>query len=375
MNQEDSSQETSLPRLLKSVEQRNVERQQAQLPILASKDEFCRRLEKERVLVVTAETGSGKTTQLPQYAAEYFGGLVVCTQPRVIAATSLASRVANEYDGMSVGRSVGYRVGITSVISGTNRVPGTDIIFMTDGALVQESAEDRQLSHVRVLIIDEAHERSLNTDIVMGIAKLLLKTRPTDFYVVISSATINPSKFLEFFERSDAEPLNVPGRVYDVHLEYLPKAEDSIERHAVSTLKRLYNQHEGTTLVFLPGQGEIEIAMDLFKRDLPGNCVPLPLYAALSLEEQDQVLQFDEGPNGERRMVVFCTNIAETSLTIKNTRVVIDSGLAKEAYVDKQLRSTAIQTIAISKASADQRKGRAGRTAPVTAFVSTPKTH
>jgi HrpA-like RNA helicase len=266
-------------------------------------------------------------------------------------------------------------VGITSVISGTNRVPGTDIIFMTDGALVQESAEDKQLSHVRVLIIDEAHERSLNTDIVMGIAKLLLKTRPTDFYVVISSATINPSKFLEFFERSDAEPLNVPGRVYDVHLEYLPKAEDSIERHAVSTLKRLYNQHEGTTLVFLPGQGEIEIAMDLFKRDLPGNCVPLPLYAALSLEEQDQVLQFDEGPNGERRMVVFCTNIAETSLTIKNTRVVIDSGLAKEAYVDKQLRSTAIQTIAISKASADQRKGRAGRTAPVTAFVSTPKTH
>ncbi|CAF3984056.1 unnamed protein product [Adineta steineri] len=364
-NQEISSNETSLPRLLKSVEQRNLERRQAQLPIFSSKDEFCRRLKEERVLVITAETGSGKSTQLPQYAAEYFGGLVICTQPRVIAAVSLARRVANEYDGMPMGRSVGYRIGLTNTMSENNRVPGTDILFMTDGALIQESTEDRQLSNVRVLIIDEAHERSLNTDIVMGIAKLLLKTRPTDFYVVISSATINGSKFLDFFEQSDSQPLNVPGRVYDVIIEYLPKKkDDSVEEHAVNTLRRLYNQHQGTTLVFLPGQREIERAIELFKVNLPDKCFPFPLYAALSSEEQDQVLQFDEGINGERRMVVFCTNIAETSLTIKNTRLVIDSGLAKEANVDEVLRCTVIQTTSISKASADQRKGRAGRTAP-----------
>ncbi|UJR12576.1 hypothetical protein I4U23_016752 [Adineta vaga] len=363
-NEEVFSKTPSVPRLLKSVEQRNLEREKAQLPILTCKDEFCQRLKEERILVVIAESGSGKTTQLPQYAAEYFGGLIVCTQPRVVAATSLAHRVANEYDGTSVGRSVGYRVGITNIISRTNRVPGTDILFMTDGALIQESTEDRQLTDIRILIIDEAHERSLNTDIVMGIAKLLLKSRPTDFYVVISSATIKCDKFLDFFERPDAKPLNVPGRVYEVDLHYLPPNNVPIEQHAVSTLQRLYHQNEGTTLVFLPGQREIERAIELFKHNLPDNCVPLPLYAALSADEQDQVLQFDEGPNGERRMVVFCTNIAETSLTIKNTRLVIDSGLCKEPFVDKEVGSTMIEVNKISRASAHQRRGRAGRTAP-----------
>ena len=269
------------------------------LPMLKSKDKFCRRLENERVLVVTAETGSGKSTQLPQYAAEHFDGLVVCTQPRVIAAISLAHRVASEYDGTPVGRSVGYRVGITGFGRGHNRVPGTDIIFMTDGALVQAAAEDDQLRDVRVLIIDEAHERSLHTDIVMGVAKLLLRSRPTDFYVVISSATIQPEKFLTFFDRSTVASLRVPGRVFDVDIENDPPSAGPVEAHAVTTLLRLYDKHEGTTLVFLAGQREIEQAMGLFERKIPKDCVALPLYGALSLEEQQQVLQFDGGPNGE----------------------------------------------------------------------------
>ncbi|CAF4959346.1 unnamed protein product, partial [Rotaria sp. Silwood1] len=351
--------------LLKSIEQRKVEREQIQLPILASKDVFCQRLKTERILVVTAETGSGKSTQLPQYAAEYFGGLVVCTQPRVVAAISLARRVAKEYDGTSVGRSVGYRVGRGSDGKGRNQVPGTDIIFMTDSALIQESQQDQQLNKVKVLIIDEAHERTLNTDIVIGLAKLLLNMRTTDFYVVIASATIDPIKFLNFFGRKGAEVLNVPGRIYDISVEYIPKADDSTEEeHAVSTLLQLYEKHEGHTLIFLPGQREIERALELFSHDIPDNCVALPLYGSLSPEEQDKVLQFDEGSTGERRMVVFCTNIAETSLTIKNTCVVIDSGLAKEVRFDPKRRLTVIETVRISRSSADQRKGRAGRTGP-----------
>ncbi|CAF2761381.1 unnamed protein product [Rotaria sp. Silwood2] len=349
--------------ILKSVKQRNIEREKAKLPILAAKDEFCRRLEKERVLVVTAETGSGKSTQLPQYAAEYFGGLVVCTQPRVITTMSLARRVADEYDGTSVGRSVGYRVGQSSVGRERNRVPGTDILFMTDAIFIQESQDDYQLSNVRVLIIDEAHERALNTDIVLGIAKLLLITRPTDFYVVIASATVDPAKFLEFFQQTNSHPLKVPGRVYDVSVEYIPCTDWPLLQHAVSTTQKLYNNHQGHTLVFLPGQREIDNAIQLFNQRTPDNCVALPFYSALSLEQQDRILQFNEDPDGVHRMVVFCTNIAETSLTIKNICLVIDSGLVKQPRFDHENRLTVIETVQISRSSADQRKGRAGRTA------------
>ncbi|CAF3785065.1 unnamed protein product [Rotaria sordida] len=364
--QENNNQEVQLPnsKPLKSIEQRQIERQNTQLPILAAKDEFCRRLQKERVLVVRAETGSGKSTQLPQYAAEYFGGLVVCTQPRVIAAISLARRVANEYDGISVGKSVGYRVGHASVGKDNNRVPGTDILYVTDAALVQENQESGVLRDTRVLIIDEAHERSLYTDIVIGMAKLLLNMRPTDFYVVISSATVDPKKFLDFFQLTDSSILNVPGRLYEVRIGYDPNPRGSIVEHAISVLFKLYDQFQGHTLVFLPGAREIQQAIDLFNRNIPKNCVALPLYAALSPEEQNQVLQFDEGPNNELRMVVFCTNIAETSVTINNVRLVIDSGLVKEPRFDNERRLPIIETMQISRSSADQRTGRAGRTAP-----------
>jgi HrpA-like RNA helicase len=345
---------------LKSLEQRMKDWRNAQLPILSYRSEFCQRLDDERMLVVTAETGSGKSTQLPQYAAEYFGSLVVCTQPRVVAALSLAHRVAEEYDGTSVGESVGYKVG-----SG-KRVTGSSIMFMTDAALIRDSQRDPTLKHIRVLIIDEAHERSLNTDIVLGIAKLLLAQRSKDFYVVIASATIDPTRFLQFFDRPTSIPLEVQGRVFPVTVANKPPPSDCsdqklIEIHIVPTVIELYPHHKGHTLVFLPGQGEIEKALKIFKSKIPDDCIALPLYGSQSPEDQEKVIKFNEK---SKRMVVFCTNVAETSLTIPNVRLVIDSGWAKEARYDMKRRLTVIETVRISRSSADQRKGRAGRTAP-----------
>ncbi|CAF1352924.1 unnamed protein product [Rotaria magnacalcarata] len=344
---------------LKTLEQRMKDWEKAQLPILAYRSEFCQRLEHERVLIVTAETGSGKSTQLPQYAAEVFGSLVVCTQPRVVAALSLANRVAEEYDGKSVGESVGYQVG------NANRVTGTHIMFMTDAALIRESQRDPSLKRIRVLIIDEAHERSLNTDIVIGMSKLLLRQRPDDFYVVIASATINPTRFLQFFDRPQSKPLDVKGRVFPVTcIEKPPPSNCSehklIESHIVPSVIELYSQHEGHTLVFLPGQGEIQKALKMFNSKLPDSCTALALYGSQSPEDQEKVIKFNDK---NKRMVVFCTNVAETSLTIPNVRLVIDSGWAKEARYDVKRRVTVIETVRISRSSADQRKGRAGRTA------------
>ena len=359
----DKTNQNSSRKQLKTMEQRHNDRAQAQLPIFTSRDEFCRRLKAERILVVKAETGSGKSTQLPQYAAEQLGGLVVCTQPRVLAAISLARRVADEYDGTSVGKSVGYQVSHREDQKRNYRVPGTDIVFMTDSALIHEIQQDRLLSKINVLIIDEAHERSLNTDIVLGMAKLLLQQRPLNFYVVIASATINADRFLKFFDTEDNGPLIVSGRIFSVSLEYMPLLDTTGEDHLTKVILEQYKQHSGHMLVFLPGQRDIEKAIRLFETQIPEDCVALPLFGSLSPEEQDQVLQFDEGSTGERRMVVFCTNIAETSLTIKNVRVVIDSGLVKEAHFDTKRRLTVIKTVLICKSSADQRKGRAGRVA------------
>ena len=355
----DSSLDCNSDKSLKSLEQRMKDWEQSQLPIFTYRTEFCNRLQDEHMLVVTAETGSGKSTQLPQYAAEHFGSLVVCTQPRVVAALSLAHRVAEEYDGISVGQSVGYKAGHG------NQIDGKKIMFMTDAALIRESQRDPQLKHIRVLIIDEAHERSLNTDIVLGIAKLLLVQRPHDFYVVIASATIDPTRFLQYFDRESNSVLEVEGRVFPVTMTNKPPLSDwsdqiLIEKHVIPSINEFYSRYEGHVLVFLPGQGEIEKALKFFQSNIPNNCVALPLYGSQSPEEQERVIKFNEK---NKRMVVFCTNVAETSLTIPNVRLVIDSGWAKEARYDTKRRLTVIETVRISRSSADQRKGRAGRTA------------
>jgi pre-mRNA-splicing factor ATP-dependent RNA helicase DHX15/PRP43 len=337
------------------------------LPIFEKRDEFIQRLRDEKVLVVTAETGSGKTTQLPQYCAESFQKLVVCTQPRVLAALSIATRIADEYDGTSVG----HNVGCSAKGSKTNR--GRRIMLMTDAALVRMAQSDRTLSQIGVLIVDEAHERSLNTDIVLGIAKSILEKRPGDFHVVIASATIDPTRFLEFFFPTEAErrrgALKVPGRTFPVHLAppVIPadRHVDVLKELLVNTVVSSLQQHpDGHCLVFLPGSSEIDKAIKQFRQheEYELEWETFPLYGGMPPEEQQRIFEYpSDGLNGSKRMIIFCTNVAETSLTVPNVRLVIDTGLAKEARFDPQRRMTVLEQVMVSKSSAKQRMGRAGR--------------
>ena len=339
---------------LKSFKTRQQERIKAALPILNSQLEFIDQLKRDRVVVVTAETRSGKTTQLPQYCAEAFRGLIVCTQPRAVAAISIAQRIAHEFDGTAAGNNVGYTIGCNS-----------------DSSLVRMAQNDVHLKHISVLIIDEAHERSLNTDMVLGIAKLVRQKRPEEFYVVIASATIDPKPFLEFFfgKISLYHPLKVPGRTFPVEVEYANDIEDKDDDLLKSgylilkVIESLEKYQKGHCLVFLPGSNEVDSALRQFSKEANPEWIGLPLYGSLPPEEQSRVLNFDDS-DGTLRMVLFCTNISETSLTVPNVRLVIDTGLAKEARYDPKRHMTVLELVPISMSSAEQRKGRAGRTAP-----------
>eukprot|EP01122_Echinamoeba_exundans_P000205 TRINITY_DN10180_c0_g1_i1.p1 TRINITY_DN10180_c0_g1~~TRINITY_DN10180_c0_g1_i1.p1 ORF type:complete len:914 (+),score=96.79 TRINITY_DN10180_c0_g1_i1:460-3201(+) len=345
-----------------SQQQRDQKRLQAALPILSAKDEFIERLREDKFIVVKAETGSGKTTQLPQYAAEEFQtGLIVCTQPRAIAAISIAQRIAMEYDGAKVGNNVGYQIG-----RGKSE-KGKRIMLMTDASLVNAAQRDPLLSDISVLIIDEAHERSLNTDIVIGIAKMIRSRRPDDFYVVVASATIDPKPFLDFF--SSRTDITVPARKFKIDIthdgECDPEELLSFSTSSLlidKTLESLTLRSAGNCLVFLPGSLDVDRAVKHFSRVAPPNFVSLPLYGSLPPEEQLRVMDFDDHA-GSLRMVVFCTNVAETSITVPNVRLVIDTGLAKEARYDPVRRITVLEQVYISQSSADQRAGRAGRVA------------
>ena len=343
---------------LKGRLQREQERQNVKLPIWNERDSFCRLLKLYKVLIVTAETGSGKTTQLAQYAAEMFDNdtkQIICTQPRALAAVSIARRVALEFDGESIGYSVGFQVGSNT------RKEGSRIMFMTDSAVIYESQKRGRrefFDDVRVLIIDEVHERSLNTDIVLGLAKLCLRERPDDFYVVISSATIKSEEFLEFFECQNKQLLPVTGSPHRIEIKSKPCSSPTDE--LIPCVKEALETYiDGNVLVFLPGQNEIETAVEEFEKVKSENCTPMQLYGQMPLEKQEEVLQF-ESKEGQR-MIVFCTNVAETSLTIPNVRLVIDSGWAKEAYYDVKRHVNIIKLVRISKSSAQQRAGRAGR--------------
>ena len=347
---------------LRSQNERDKFRAEQDLPIFKFKEEFITRLKREKVLVVTAETGSGKTTQLPQYAAEAFPGKVICTQPRTIAAITLAQRIAHEFDNSSVGENVGY------AISGSKGVKGKKIQLITDDALVKKAQKDTNLDKVSVLIIDEAHERSLNTDLVLGIAKLVRKNRPNDFHIVIASATINPQSFLEFFMQGDQIPqcLSVKGRVFPISDEQSLLTFDgtNFDKLISEIIRILEKYNEGNMLVFLPGAGEIEKAIKTFENNnkKKNSWISYPLYGGLPPEKQAEVMAFNAHEKS-LRMIVFCTNIAETSLTVPNIRIVLDSGLAKEARYDVKRKINIIEQVYISKSSAQQRRGRAGRTA------------
>ncbi|KAA9133437.1 ATP-dependent RNA helicase HrpA [Marinihelvus fidelis] len=334
------------------------------LPITARREDIIAAIRDNPVVVVAGETGSGKTTQLPRYCLEAGRGIdgqVACTQPRRIAARAMATRVAEEL-GVKLGEQVGYQVRFRDHASKDGYIK-----FMTDGLLLAEAMGDPLLRAYDTILIDEAHERSLNIDFLLGYLKRLLPRRP-DLRVVITSATIDTEKFSKHF--GDAPVIEVSGRGYPVDIVYQPLDESDGGRdddrglyqgirQAVQRLDRI--DPRGDILVFLSGEREIHEARDFLNRASLRHTEVLPLYARLSGAEQQRV--FHPGP--ERR-IILTTNIAETSLTVPRIKFVIDSGLARISRYAHRSRTQRLPIEPVSQASANQRAGRCGRLGPGT---------
>ena len=326
-----------------------------ELPISAHADRIIEAVREHSVVIVAGETGSGKSTQLPKLCLEAgrgVRGLIGCTQPRRIAARSVARRVAEEL-GSELGRTVGFQVRFNDRVS-----PDSLIKFMTDGILLAEIHGDRLLDAYDTLIIDEAHERSLNIDFLLGYLKQLQRRRP-DLKIIITSATIDTGRFAAHF--SDAPVITVEGRGYPVDVRYQP-AEEGEDlgrqvRRAVDAAGRI--DHRGDILVFLPGEREIfQVSRELKRANLAHTEV-LPLYARLPAEAQDRIFQGHTG-----RRIVLATNVAETSLTVPGIHFVIDSGLARISRYAAHSRVLRLPVEPVSQASCNQRAGRCGRVGP-----------
>jgi ATP-dependent helicase HrpA len=331
-----------------------------ELPVSQRKAEIAAAIRDHQVVIVAGETGSGKTTQLPKICLELGRGVtgqIGHTQPRRIAARTVAERIADEL-GTEVGTAVGFKVRFTDKSS-----DGTFIKVMTDGILLTEMQRDRQLLRYDTLIIDEAHERSLNVDFILGYLKQLLPARP-DLKVIITSATIDPERFSKHF--GDAPVIEVSGRTYPVDVRYRPLADpdrpgDEPKDQAqgiCDAIAELRREGPGDVLVFLSGEREIRDTADALA-DQAGqtDLEVLPLFARLSAAEQHRVFQ----PH-QRRRVVLATNIAETSLTVPGIRYVVDPGTARISRYSQRTKVQRLPIERISRASADQRKGRCGRT-------------
>jgi len=339
------------------------------LPVSQRRDEIAAAIRDHQVVIVAGETGSGKTTQLPKICLELGRGVtgqIGHTQPRRIAARTVAERIADEL-GTEIGTAVGYKVRFTDKSS-----DGTLIKVMTDGILLAEMQRDRQLLRYDTLIIDEAHERSLNIDFILGYLKRLLPSRP-DLKVIITSATIDPERFSHHFaggesrkQSGGAPVIEVSGRTYPVEVRYRPlvdldRPHDEPKDQAqaiVDAIRELRTEGPGDVLVFLSGEREIRDTADALA-DQPGlaDLEVLPLYARLSAAEQHRVFQ----PHRQSR-VVLATNVAETSLTVPGIRYVVDPGTARISRYSQRTKVQRLPIERISRASADQRKGRCGRT-------------
>jgi pre-mRNA-splicing factor ATP-dependent RNA helicase DHX16 len=364
-----SAEHRLLQERLKAAETKaaSIEETRKSLPMYTYRDILLAAVAEHQVLIVVAETGSGKTTQIPQYLHEAGytkGGLKVgCTQPRRVAAMSVATRVAEEM-GVKVGHEVGYAIRFEDATS-----EKTVLKYMTDGMLLREFLTEPDLGAYSCLMIDEAHERTLHTDILFGLVKDIAKFRP-DLRLLISSATLDAQKFSEFFD--DAPILNVPGRVFEVTTHHTEQPEANYLNAAVTTVFQIHtSQGRGDILVFLTGQEEIEKAEERIKevaRKL-GSAIPelviCPIYANLPTELQSKI--FEPTPPKARK-VVLATNIAETSLTIDGIVYVIDPGFVKENVYNPRSGMESLVTTPISRASANQRKGRAGRVGPGMCF-------
>jgi len=331
----------------------------AELPVSQRRDEIARAIRDHQVVVIAGETGSGKTTQIPKICLELGRGVdgqIGHTQPRRLAARTVAERIAEEL-GSPLGETVGYQVRFTDVSAGD-----TLIKLMTDGILLNELARDRQLRRYDTLIIDEAHERSLNIDFILGYLRQLLPRRP-DLKVIITSATIDPERFAAAF--GGAPVIEVSGRTYPVEVRYRPADEDVDQGQAISdAIDELSAAGPGDILVFLSGEREIRDTADLLAGRDRLEVLPLevlPLYGRLSAAEQHRVFERRAASSHTRR-VVLATNVAETSLTVPGIKYVIDPGTARISRYSYRTKVQRLPIEPISQASANQRKGRSGRT-------------
>ncbi|XP_035673880.1 probable ATP-dependent RNA helicase DHX34 [Branchiostoma floridae] len=343
---------------------------QASLPIHQYRDQIVQAVRQHRVVVVAGDTGCGKSTQVPQYLMSAGFTCIACTQPRRIACISLAKRVGyetlNEY-----GSEVAYQVRFEG-----SKTDATRILFLTEGLLLRQVTTDPTLSQYSIIVLDEVHERHLNGDFLLGVLRALLRAQE-DLKMVLMSATINIKLFAGYF--NGAPVIQVPGRLYPIQLEYLPikqeeqtsKSERLDPRPYLRVMQRIDHKYPGTErgdlLIFLSGMSEITAVVEagrLYAQQTK-RWIVLPLHSTLSIEEQDKV--FDIAPEGVRKCIVS-TNIAETSITIDGVRFICDSGKVKEMSYDPGAKMQRLQEFWISRASAEQRKGRAGRTGPGVCF-------
>ncbi|KAJ2007489.1 DEAH-box ATP-dependent RNA helicase prp43 [Coemansia thaxteri] len=347
------------------------------LPVNKQRQKFLDLIHKNQFVVLVGETGSGKTTQIPQYMVfdmlpQVDGKMIACTQPRRVAATSVAQRVADELD-VKLGQQVGYSIRFEDCTSSN-----TVLKYCTDGMLLREAMSDNLLSRYSAVILDEAHERTLNTDILMSLMKNIASQR-SDIKIIVMSATLDSEKFQKYF--NDAPLLTVPGRTFPVEIYYTPEPERDYLEAAIKTALQIHAaEPEGDILLFLTGEEEIEEACrllhargdDLIRR---ANCGPLlivPLYSTLPPNMQQKIFEKAPEPRSKGgapgRKIVVSTNVAETSLTIDGIVYVIDPGFAKQKVYNPRVRVESLLVSPISRAAAQQRAGRAGRTRPGKCF-------
>jgi len=346
--------------------QMSIKDQRESLPVFAFRDQLIQAVKDNQVLVVVGETGSGKTTQLTQYLAEAgFGndGIIGCTQPRRVAAISVAERVAEEV-GCKVGEEVGYTVRFMDRTS-----PATKIKYMTDGMLQREILIDPDIRRYSCIMLDEAHERTISTDVLFALLKKALKRRP-ELRVIVTSATLNADKFSAYF--NECPIFSIPGRTFPVEILYSREPESDYLDAALVTVMQIHlTEPKGDILLFLTGQEEIDTSCEVLYERMKalGPNVPelliLPVYAQLPPEMQSRI--FEPAPEGSRK-VVIATNIAETSITIDGIYYVVDPGFVKQNAYDPKLGMDSLVVTPISQAQATQRAGRAGRTGPGKCF-------
>jgi ATP-dependent helicase HrpA len=328
------------------------------LPIMTKKNQIVEAIKSHPVVIVSGETGSGKTTQIPKFCLEAgrgVDGMIGCTQPRRIAAISISHRIAEELEE-EPGKSVGYKIRFNDQTG-----PQTFIKLMTDGILLAEAHSDPDLIQYDTIIIDEAHERNLNIDFLLGILKKLLPKR-NGLKLIISSATIDTDKFSKSFE--NAPVIDVSGRLFPVEVRYAPNLSlgpgNEELTHidlAVSAVEKIMREtFSGDILLFMPTEQDIRDSCTFLEDRFPENTMILPLYARLPAEAQKRVFS-----KIIQRKIIVATNIAETSITIPGIRYVIDTGLARLSYYSPSSKTTSLPVLPISRSSADQRKGRCGR--------------